>query len=205
MESPPSLRFSTLRRLVREVSSLLVATALVLVARSSLADHYHVPSGSMQPTVDVGDHVLVNKLAYGLRLPLTHRYLIEAAGPQRGDVVVLDSPETEVVLLKRVVATPGDEVAVRQGKLSINGAPVSVEASPAGLVERLGTHQHPVSLDDGGGPDLGPLTLPAGRYLVMGDNRGNSHDGRMFGLVDRASILGRGVLVQHDFRHLHGL
>jgi signal peptidase I len=205
MVTPSPLRFSTTRRLVREASSLLVATALVLVARSSLADHYHVPSGSMQPTVDVGDHVLVNKLAYGLRLPMTHRYLVEAAGPQRGDVVVLDSPETDVVLLKRVVATPGDLVEVRQGKLSINGAAVPVEQEHAGLVEQLGAHRHPVNLDDGGGPDLGPLTLPEGRYLVMGDNRGNSHDGRMFGLVDRSSILGRGVLVQHRVTDLRGL
>ena len=124
-----------------------------LAARSSLADHYHVPSGSMIPTVEIGDRIMVNKLAYGLRLPLTGAYLYEGADPQRGEVVVLRSPEDgTTVLLKRIAGVPGDVVTLR---------------------------------------DRSEVVVPEGHYFVMGDNRGNSHDGRDFGFVARDAILGR--------------
>jgi signal peptidase I len=171
----------------------VAAILVVLAARSSLADHYEVPSGSMLPTVRVGDHVLVSKLAYGIRAPFIG-YLDQFRGPARADVVVLESPESGIVLLKRVIAVPGDQVAVRDGRLWLNGAEVAVEAAHGELRELLG-HAHRISLDEGGGPNFGPTTIPQGKYLVLGDNRGDSRDGRYFGLVDRRAIFGQALRV----------
>jgi signal peptidase I len=167
-------------------------------ARASLADHYQVPTGSMEPTVVPGDHVCVDKRAYGLRAPLAEGYLTTWGGPARGDVVVLRSPETSDVLLKRVVAVPGDQVEVRDGRVSLGGVPVPVTPreprAASALVESLGA-PHTIRVEQGGGPDLEPVVVPPGRYLVLGDNRGSSHDGRSFGFVDGAAILGRAASV----------
>src|SRR3954451_22366864 len=93
---------SRTRRIVREVVTVAVFALVLMSARSSLADHYLVPTGSMQPTVEIDDHILVNKAAYGLRVPFSSAYVARFAGPAVGDVVVLDSPEVDKVLLKRV-------------------------------------------------------------------------------------------------------
>lgn len=195
MGQPPSTR----RSIRRELLTVGVAAALVFTARSSLADHYVVPSGSMAPTVTPDDRIFVDKLAYGVHVPLVDAYAVRFRDPSAGEVVVLRSPEEDKVLLKRVVAVPGDRIRVDAGKLERNGEAVRVESIGGALVEDLGSFQHAVRLDNGGGPDFGPLTVPADKYLVMGDNRGDSHDGRMFGLVDRSSILGRaeGVFMRH--------
>jgi signal peptidase I len=189
---------SKARRPMREVTSVLAAVAVALVTRSSLADHYVVPTGSMLPTVQLQDHVVVNKLAYGVRLPLLPGYIAHFDGPARGDVVVLTAPDTGIVLLKRVAAVPGDRVQVHDGALTVNDQPVPVDDRDGVPYEALGAKPHALDLSDGGGPDLGPVTLPRNRYLVLGDNRGNSRDGRYFGLVERDTILGRvkGVLLR---------
>lgn len=180
------------RLTIRDFVAMAAAVLVVLTARSSLADHYVVPSGSMLPTVRLDDRILVDKTAFGLRVPFTHRY-VTGHGPARGDVVVLNSPDDGIILLKRVVAEPGDKVEVRQGKIMLNGSPVPVAGDPSHLQETLGQHVHPLALEPDGGPDFGPEIVPPGRYLVMGDNRGNSRDGRYFGWVDRDEILGRAV------------
>ncbi len=186
---------SKIRGGVRDAASVLVAGAIVLTARSSLADHYFVPSGSMEPTVHVDDRILVNKLAYGVHVPLADVYAVDLAQPARGDVVVLTSPANGIVLLKRVAAVPGDRVRVVDGRLELNGEPVPVAERDGGVYEALGGSQHPLALDAGGGPDFGPVTLPPDRFLVLGDNRGNSNDGRYFGFVERAAIKGRAIAV----------
>src|ERR1700723_3482778 len=104
------------RSLPRDLLTVATLATVLLGARASLADHYTVPSGSMEPTVAVGDQVCVNKLAYGLRLPASQVYVLPRAAPAGGDVVVLDSPVDGKVLLKRVVAVPGDLVAVVDGR-----------------------------------------------------------------------------------------
>jgi signal peptidase I len=147
----------------------------------------------MLPTIHTGDRILVNKLAYGFRLPFTHTFLLETANPSPGDVVVLIAPDGTTVLLKRVIAGPGDTVAIREGRVWLNGQPLAIQESPLGLTEVMGSKPHPVRLTHGGGPDYGPLTLPEGRYLVVGDNRGDSRDGRIFGLVERNAIFGRAL------------
>ena len=177
----------------REVVSLGMLVAVLLMARSSLADHYQVPSASMKPTVAVGDRVLVLKAAYGLRIPWSDLYLGGITMPSRGDVVVLESPEDGRVLLKRVVAVAGDEVEVRNGHLHLDGAPVPIDETDGHLTERLGGHPHAVAIDLGGGPDLPATRVPGGHLLVVGDNRGNSHDGRSFGFVAAERVLGRAL------------
>jgi signal peptidase I len=177
------------------VTPLLVVCAIVFVARASLADHYRVPSGSMEPTVQVDDHVCVDKLAYGVRVPLSQTYLLRGAKPARGDVVVLASPVDGEVLLKRVVAVPGDTVAVDRGRVAIDGAPVPMQEGVDGNVEELLGRAHALGTEYGPGPDFGPTRVPADKYLVLGDNRGNSRDGRFFGWVDGDAILGKAVSV----------
>jgi signal peptidase I len=192
MPSPAPAR-SRARRLLRELLVLAVFVLVLMSARSTLADHYRVPSGSMQPSIEIDDRILVNKAAYGLRVPFTHAYVAHFDGPAAGDVVVLDSPEEDKVLLKRVVGVPGTRVEVRGGRVLIDGKLQPVEHRADGLHEQLGAANHPLRLSDGGGPDWGPVTIPEGRYLVMGDNRGDSRDGRFFGLVTREAILGRAM------------
>jgi signal peptidase I len=168
-----------MRSRLRFFVQLAVFVAVSFAVRASFADHYRVPSGSMEPTVHVDDHVLVVKAAYGLRLPLTTTYVARFDEPARGDVVVLEG-DGPVVLLKRVVAVHGDVVEVKDGRVFIDGVPVDEKS---------------VRLDLGGGPDFGPVRVPDDELLVLGDNRGNSRDGRTFGFVDRNRILGRAVAV----------
>jgi signal peptidase I len=183
------------RSWLREVIPLFTALAIVLVTRSSFADHYRVPSGSMEPTVQVGDQICVSKNAYGLRVPAPERYVARASAPARGDVVVLASPLDGTVLLKRVVAVPGDLVTVRDGRVAIDGVRVGVHEQDGGLIEDIDGHPHPLGDANGGGPDFGPIRVPTDRFLVLGDNRGNSFDGRSFGWVARDAILGHALAV----------
>lgn len=194
----PVPRRSRLASAAVEVARIGAVGLMLLAARSSLADHYYVPSGSMEPTLAVGDRLVVNKLAYDLRVPFTARSLLRLGQPARGDVAVLTSPQDGTVLVKRVVAVPGDVVEVREGRVVLNGQEVALSHSGAEVTEQLPGHGHPISLLSGGGPDYGPLQLPPDQYLVMGDNRGNSHDGRSFGLISRSELLGR---VERLYRH----
>jgi signal peptidase I len=191
----PRSRGDRWRQWARSLAGWAAFVGLMLSARASLADHYHVTSGSMEPTVATGDRVLVNKAAYGLRLPLVDRYLVEFDGPRRGDVVVLRSPTGGPVLLKRVVAVPGDRVAIRAGRLLLDGVEADLRHDDSGTWEQLGGRWHRLGLDRGGGPDLDPVRVPPRRYLVIGDHRGDSLDGRMFGWIDRGAIRGRAVAV----------
>lgn len=185
------------QRIVREVCIIAAVLLLLFSARWSLADHYRIPTGSMQPSVEIDDRVVVNKASYDVRLPFTDVTLIEVSDPARGEVVVLDSPEDGTLLLKRIVAIPGDTVEVRGGRLRINEVDVPVERDGDVLLERLGERTHRLELGSGGGPDFGPVLVPERHYLVMGDNRGNSRDGRIFGLVERRRIRGEAVGVYY--------
>jgi len=181
-------------RWVRELLSLGGFALALFAGRSTLADHYFVPTGSMIPTVEIGDRVIVNKVAYALRVPFSDVVVAQLHRPERGDVVVLRSPEDgSVTLLKRVAAVPGDDVAVIDGHLWINGHAVPVSEQSGKLVESLGHAVHEVRLTSRGGRNYGPVRLGADEYLVLGDNRGESHDGRAFGLVEGRAILGKAL------------
>ena len=176
-------------RIFRDWIPSLVLICLMLVARSTLADHYYVPSGSMEHALQPGDHVVVNKSAYGLRVPFTNQVIALKENPQRGEVVIFDSPETGVRLIKRVVAVGGDMVAVHRGRVVINGQVLVTPQNP--MLEIYGSRQARLNLGAGGGPDLPAMRVPRGHVLVLGDHRGNSHDGRFFGTVPVGELYGR--------------
>ncbi len=172
---------------------LLLALGISLCARASIAAHYVVPTGSMEPSVHSGDHLIVNKMAYGIRIPCSHVYLSRYSNPSAGDVVVLDSPENDKVLLKRIVAVEGDTIEIKQGRILRNNrlAPISNEKGET--IENLNNRKHKIDLSNGGGTDMPRVKIPNGKVLVMGDNRGNSFDGRHFGIVDKDAILGKAL------------
>ena len=185
-----------MERLARIFKEVLIVAILALVlfsARSSLADHYVVPTSSMEYTLMPGDRVLVNKLAYGLRVPFLGWRLIPTGAPVPGEVVVFDSPESGKRLIKRVVAVGGDTVQIRKGQLMVNGTPYALADDPT--VEDFGEHRAELNLSSGSGNTFGPREIPEGHVLVMGDYRGNSHDGRMFGSVPASDIYGRAIAV----------
>jgi len=201
------------------VKPLAVAAAIVLPLKSAVADWNWVPSGSMKPTILEGDLVLVNKLAYDLKIPFTLRRLAQWNDPKRGDIVVFFSPHDGKRLVKRVIAAPGDTLEMRDNALLLNGRPMDyerIDAQPfAGEIyedvlaviakERGEDGSHLVmSLPSRGAMrSFSPFTVPEGRYFVMGDSRDNSFDSRYYGFVEREKIVGRSkrVLLSFDKNH----
>lgn len=181
--------------LQKEAMPMAVMLGLLLAARDTLANHYQVPSGSMEPTLMPGDRVVVDMRAYGVRLPFTNKELLHTGEPQRGDVAVFNSPLDGTRLIKRVAAVGGDRVTLRDGHLSINGQPLRREDN--GALEDFGARQVSLNLDQGGGPDIDGITIPAGKVLMLGDHRGNSADGRYFGLVNASEVYGKGAWVYY--------
>lgn len=173
----------------------LLFIVLLFAARSTLADHYHVPSGSMEYTLMPGDRVVVDKTAYGIEFPFTDIELVGGDHPTAGEVVVFDSPLDGRRLIKRVVAVGGDTVALRDGGLYLNGRPMRCEDDAR--VECFGARAAALNLAYGAGPDIEPLIVPKGQFLALGDARGNSTDGRVFGLVDEADLQGRAVAIYY--------
>jgi signal peptidase I len=194
---------------------MLILVLAVTGFRSAVADWYHVPTGSMKPTILECERVFVNKLAYDLKVPFTTWHLAEWGDPQRGDITVFYSPVNGQRLVKRVIGLPGDEVALVNGRLSINGQPVVYEDAPPTVAaqiplperrahdfarELLPGRPHPVM----GSPALPALRtfeakVPAGQYFMLGDNRDNSLDSRYFGSVKREQIIGKAKAVVLSF------
>jgi signal peptidase I len=177
---------------LREFGMLALLLGGILAARSTLADHYVVPSGSMEHTLYPGDRVLVDKRAYGLRIPFTRIEILDGSAVARGDVVIFDSPTDGTRLVKRIVGVAGDRVAVRNGRVAVNG--ISLGQIPNVAVERFGARVARLNLESGGGPDL-DVVVPPDQVLAIGDHRGNSRDSRYFGLVSEKSVYARAVAV----------
>jgi signal peptidase I len=202
----------------RDIRPVLIIALVLFSVRSSLADWNDVPSGSMQPTILVGDRIFVNKLAYDLKVPFTTWHIAEWSNPRRGDIVVFYSPHDGTRLVKRVVGLPGDTVELRNEQLIINGAPVddlplgaelSEQLPPAErqgnqfATEQLPGHQHTVMAIPAlpAKRTFGPVEVPAGSYFMMGDNRDNSFDSRYFGPVERKRIVGKATRVVMSLNH----
>jgi signal peptidase I len=181
---------------------------IVVPVKSSLADWNWVPSGSMNPTILEGDLVYVNKIAYDLRFPLTLYRLANWSEPERGDIVICFSPEDGTRLIKRVIGVPGDTIAMKNNSLFLNGRAVSYTRIDSKYTEylpyKLKSHSV-LAMEDLDGfthavmstpsiparRDFGPITIPQDKYFVMGDNRDNSRDSRIFGFVERKIIVGK--------------
>jgi signal peptidase I len=213
----------SLRKVWREwLWPYLLVALVVIPLRSAIADSNWVPTGSMKPTILEGDLIYVNKLAYDLRVPLTFKRLARWGDPQAGDIVVFFSPEDGTRLVKRVIAVPGDKVELKDDVLIVNGTALQydvVDITP--VKEEIHEDSNPIlTIEHGPGAShhalifpsrdamrsFGPLTVPAGKYFVMGDSRDNSYDSRFFGAVDREQIVGRGqrVLVSFDMNRRFG-
>lgn len=173
-----------------ELPQILLIIVLILAARSSLADHYYVPSGSMEYTLMPGDRVVVSKLAYGLRVPFTTIEFGSGAAVERGDIVIFDSPKDGTRLIKRIVGIGGDMVSIEDGHLTINGAAL---ATGSGDIEMFGERVAALNLHDGGGPDIESASIPPHMLLAVGDHRGSSLDGRYFGLVAEDDVYGKAL------------
>lgn len=182
-----------LARIKSDVLPLLAILLLMTVARSSFANHYYVPSGSMEHSLMPGDRVVVDMMAYGLRVPFTDMDIVSRATPKPGDVVVFDSPVDGIRLIKRVVAVGGDTVDLVDGRLTVNG--VDLQSDAERDVEVMAGRKARLNLDAGGGPDIRGLVVPRDEVLVLGDHRGESADGRYFGLVPAREFYGRAVAV----------
>ena len=197
----------TLRSYLRNNRALLAVLLAFGLVRTAVADYNPVPSSSMHPNILEGDVVLVNRLAYNLKVPLTDIVVARLGEPRRGDIVTFSSPQDGRRLIKRVVGLPGDVVSMKDEHLLINGHPVEYSLLGIGSDEvgngrrlpalqvREGIGDHPYSIQWLAGAasaaTFGPLVIPADRYLMLGDNRDNSADSRYIGLVPRERLIGR--------------
>ncbi len=184
-----------LKTICREALSFGLIALVLLAARSTLADHYTVPSGSMEYTLLPGDRIFVAKYTYGLRVPFTEWKLTGGREVERGEVVVFDSPVEDIRLVKRIVAVGGDTVSIRGGQVSINGA--SMGSYTDMREENYGDRRVRLNLSYSGGEDYGPEIIPPGYLLAIGDARGNSKDGRAFGFISAEAVYGRAVSVYY--------
>lgn len=186
---------------VEYVASLAPVLVIVLVLRSFIIEPFQIPSSSMVPTLQKGDFIVVNKWVYGLRLPVLRNLVVPVSEPQRGDVMVFFPPHEQRYFIKRVVGLPGDKVSVVNGQLYINGElmvqsdaqPVDDDPRSARFVEDLGGYSHPIQrrLQAGRLSQNFHDVVPAGHYFMLGDNRDNSSDSRVWGPVPAERIVGK--------------
>lgn len=206
-QSPPP------KSAVREYGEAFgIALVLALIIRTFFIQAYKIPSGSMEPTLLIGDHILVNKMIYGLRMPdslfgLTFpgipwgQYVLKFESVHHGDVVVfVFPPDPTKDFIKRVVGLPGDKVQVKDGKVFLNGAEMPdphahFEVGPQERSALSPRDNYPPRDPSDPNKDPGPVTVPDGKYLMMGDNRDRSYDSRFWGFVDLNEVEGRAVVI----------
>ncbi len=201
---PPTVPPATARigwlALLRAVFPVLLA---VFLFRAFIVEPYRIPTGSMIPTLAVGDYVFVSKFAYGLRLPVVNWKVLPVGQPQRGDVVVFVPPHEQRYFIKRVVGLPGDRVRVVMGELYINGERIGMQIDGSdtaddgvqGYIESLGGSSHRVQRFVGLRSREGEWRVPADGFFMLGDNRDMSEDSRYWGYVDGDQIVGRAVAI----------
>lgn len=194
------------------IEPFLIAAVIALIIRQFGVEAFKIPSGSMIPTLTIGDHLLVNKFVYGPRIPFTDKRIFSWQTPQRGDIIVFKFPEDEKKnYIKRVIGVPGDKIQISRGILYINDRPV--EVTPGGepdgtkardrsafsarpFTEQLGNVRHRIQyLSDQANNNFGPRIVPQESVFVMGDNRDNSQDSRVWGFVKFNKILGRAFII----------
>jgi signal peptidase I len=178
------------KSIVREwAEAIIVALLLALFIRTFFVQAFKIPSGSMLPTLQIGDHLLVNKLLYGIRVPIVGKRYFDFFAPERGDIIVFVFPEDPAKdFIKRVVGIPGDVLEIREKKLFRNGQMVDDGDEP--YAQYLDQSQNKVPRDN-----WGPETVPEGNVFVLGDNRDRSYDSRFWGFVPFENIKGKAVVI----------
>ena len=182
----------------------------VFLLRAFVVEPFRIPSGSMLPSLFIGDFILVSKFSYGVRLPILKKKLIPMGDPDRGDVMVFRFPrDPKTNFIKRVVGLPGDVVSYHNKRLAINGKPVPIEASDLidwptkdssegrirSFFERFGEEKHAILIDTLRSANSIRVTVPEGQYFVMGDNRDHSNDSRYWGFVPEEFIVGKAFFI----------
>ncbi|MBN2573942.1 MAG: signal peptidase I [Deltaproteobacteria bacterium] len=197
--------------------SIGLALGVALFLRAFVVEAFQIPSGSMIPTLEVGDHIFVSKFAYAIGIPFTNTKIAELDKPKRGDIIVFKYPPNQAQdYIKRVVGLPGETVELRRNEVFIDGRPMAREftATPCmtddesplegevirrpceAWLEHLDDKTHMTYQDPRFGPsDYGPVEVPEGQYFAMGDNRDNSKDSRVWGFVPYELIKGRALVV----------
>jgi signal peptidase I len=176
-------------KLRENVEAIVIAIILALFIRTFVVQAFKIPSGSMIPTLQIGDHILVNKFIYGVKIPFVNKTIIPYKSPKIKDIIVFQYPvEPDKDFIKRVIGCPGDVVLVKNKKVFVNGAPLNHDPG-------MFTDPHTISGQINPRDNIGPITVPAGAYFVMGDNRDNSYDSRFWGFVDESSIKGKALVI----------
>lgn len=204
------------------ILTLGIPAIVAFFFRSVVASPRHIPTGSMIPTIKVGEFIFVKMFSYDWHIPYTRKSLVKRADPQRGEVVVFEYPiEPDKDYIKRVIGVPGDTVEIRDKRIILNGRPLRLEKvedesiladlAPEYDPKRLslfketnGDHTYYVMHMNGkSAPDMEAVVVPPGQYFVMGDNRDNSHDSRFWGFVERDQFLGEGSFIWFSFDKNH--
>lgn len=166
-----------------------IAILLALFIRTFIIQAFKIPSGSMLPTLQIGDHLLVSKFIYGIKLPFNGKTLVPFKSPEQGDVVVFKYPKDRSIdYIKRVIGVPGDTIEIKNKKVFINSSPID---DPHAFFQTNSIFRATHSPRD----NFSAVTVPEGKVFVMGDNRDNSHDSRFWGFVDQKDILGKAFII----------
>ena len=202
--------------LVEYARAFFPVILVVFLLRSFVVEPFRIPSGSMLPSLVVGDFILVNKFAYGIRLPVINTKVISIGEPKRGDVAVFRYPRDESVnYIKRIIGLPGDRIVYQGKKLYINGKMMPqgsgtpytvrqdgrVQYESTRVTEDLNGVDHALLLSSGGDQSTNEYTVPPGHYFVMGDNRDHSNDSRYWGFVPEENLVGRAFFIWFSWDH----
>jgi signal peptidase I len=189
-----------------------IAILLALFIRTFVVQAFKIPSGSMKPTLLIGDHLLVNKFIYGIKIPFIDRYILKFKSPKIGDIVVFKWPRDEKKdFIKRVIGVGGDTVEIRNDILYINGKQIKTKyvddyrddevRRAEKYTEFLYNLEHFILDEKKSNENLGPITIPENSIFVMGDNRDNSHDSRYWGFVEENKIKGKALVIYWSWPH----
>ena len=177
------------------VEAILLAIVIAFFIRTFVIQAYKIPSGSMKPTLLIGDHILVSKFNYGVKLPFLRSTLIPIGTPKRGDILVFIYPEDRSKdFIKRLIGLPGDTIEIRNKKILLNGLPLN---------DTHGVHVDSIIIPGSIQPrdNFGPVTVPADSIFVMGDNRDESYDSRFWGFVKMKDVLGKALIIYWSWNH----
>ena len=200
---------SQVLNLLQQHKQLIIFLVLMSTFRSAIADWYTVPTGSMLPTIQEGDRIVVNKMAYDLRFPFSNISLASLDSPKHGEIIVFESKSASLRLIKRIIGLPGDIVSMQNEVITVNGKQLPQRVFNNSQVqtntnkfnyysEKIGNINHRINIDSNASNALSnfsPVVVPEGHYLVLGDNRRHSADSRVYGFVPHHELRGKATAV----------